>query len=170
MSGLSARRRTEGVGTAGMTWRALAIGAALLCAAPQAARAAEISIVGRWEIVEAAAAPWIEEGKRAALNAAGKALLKLVITFSPKDVSSRHKLFTCSRVEYEATELGADAIFSGNLPEPNPTAAAQRLGFPRGDIPGVDVRCPNAVFGFHFRDPATAMIALDDVIYTLKRR
>ena len=37
--------------------------------------------------------------------------------------------------------LEVDALFQGNLPEPNPAAAAARLGFPKGDIPGVDVRC-----------------------------
>ena len=49
-------------------------------------------------------------------------------------------------------------------------AAAARLGFPRGDIPSVDVRCLKAFYTFHFRDADTALINFDRVIYTLKRR
>jgi hypothetical protein len=73
-------------------------------------------------------------------------------------------------VIYEANSLEVDALFQGNLPEPNPAAAAARMGFPRSDIPGVDVRCINQTFTFHFRDASTALININNVIYTLKRR
>ena len=71
---------------------------------------------------------------------------------------------------YEPVELQVDALFQGNLPEPNPTAVALRMGFPRGDVPSVDVKCINAKFTFHFRDKDTAMINLNRVIYTFKRQ
>ena len=84
---------------------------------------------------------------------------------------SKFKLFNCKRrVIYEPNALEVDALFQGNLPEPNPAAAAAQLGFPKGDIPGVDVQMrQGAQFTFHFRDPNTALINLDRVIYTLKR-
>jgi hypothetical protein len=44
------------------------------------------------------------------------------------------------------------------------------MGFPRGEVPGVDVKCINATFTFHFRDPDTTMINLNQVVYTLKRQ
>ena len=72
---------------------------------------------------------------------------------------------------YTPNSIEVDALFQGNLPEPNPTAAAARLGFAKGkDVPGVDVRCLKALYTFHFRDPNTALINLDRVIYTLKRQ
>ncbi|MCW5692007.1 MAG: hypothetical protein KIT48_06555 [Pseudolabrys sp.] len=144
---------------------------ALLACAVSGARADDISIIGRWEIVEAMPAPWTKPEERSTLVARGRGLTKLVITFAPNSVSSKFKLFQCKRgVDYDHLRLQVDALFQGNLPEPNPTAEARRLGFPRGDIPSVDVRCINAVFSFHFRDRDTALFALDNVIYTLKRR
>jgi hypothetical protein len=131
----------------------------------------EVSIIGQWEIVDAAPAPWSPPDERPALAAEGRRLLKLAVTFAPGSVNSKFKLFNCKRrVEYESVLLPIDTLFQGNLPEPNPTAEAVRLGFPRGDIPSVDVKCINAKFTFHFRDPDTALINLNRVIYTFKRR
>ena len=142
-----------------------------LMLAPFRAPAAEVSIIGRWEIVEAAAAPWTKADEQAALAAEAKRMLHLAITFRTQEVSSNNKLFTCKRgVVYESNELEVDSIFEGNLPEPNPAATAARMGFAKGTIPGVDVKCFNAQFSFHFRDPNTALINLNSVIYTLKRR
>ena len=42
--------------------------------------------------------------------------------------------------------------------------------FPRATYPSVDVRCLKTLHTFHFRDPNTALINLDRVIYTLKRQ
>ncbi len=144
----------------------------VLPTAPARAQATDDNpLLGTWEIVEAAPAPWTAESERAALAAEGKRLLKLVVTFAPSSISSRHPTLTCkSRVLYEPTEVEPDALFQGNLPEPNPTAAAVRMGFPRKDIPGVDVRCVNGAFAYHFRDRDTALTALNNVIYTFKRR
>jgi hypothetical protein len=145
--------------------------AALSWAAMDRAARAENSILGTWEIVEAAPGPWTDPNRQAALAAEGKRMLKLVITFGPKELKSSHKLYTCKRgVIYEPNELEVDSIFDGNLPEPNPAAAGARLGFPRTGIKGIDVRCLKARFTFHFRDPDTVMTTLNNVIYTLKRR
>lgn len=150
-----------------MIARALLAALVLTAAAPGLAQ--ELSLIGTWEIVEAQPAPWVEEGKRAAAMAEGKRLLKQVVTFTPKEVVSRHKALACRRAEYEVTDYEADAIFQGNLPEPNPTAHALRLGFKRGEIPGVDLRCSTGVYSYHFRDRNTALTAFSNVIYTMKR-
>jgi hypothetical protein len=135
------------------------------------ASAAEPAIIGRWEIVEAEPAPWSPPELRQELVAEGKSLMHLVVTFAPSTVTSKFKLFNCKRrVAYETVDLPVDTLFQGNLPEPNPAAAATRMGFPRGDIPSVDVQCINAKFTFHFRDPDTALINLNRVVYTFKRR
>jgi hypothetical protein len=133
--------------------------------------AAAPSIFGKWQIVEAVPAPWSSPEQRAALTATGKRLLNTEVVFAPGSVKSKFKPFDCkSKVIYTANSIEVDALFQGNLPEPNPAAAAVRLGFPRGDIPGVDVRCLKALHTFHFRDTDTALINLDRVIYTLKRQ
>jgi hypothetical protein len=133
------------------------------------AQAQSNPLLGTWEFVEAQPAPWVDEAKHPALAAAGKRMLKQVITFAPSAVTSRQKWLACKRAEYETTTYEADALFQGNLPEPNPTAAAIRLGFKRGETPGVDLKCTSGVFSYHFRDKNTAMTALSNVIYTLKR-
>ncbi len=156
--------------TASRLCRAALAFAALVTLAPGAS-AANISILGTWEIVEAAPAPWTRPAEQAALAAAGRRVLKTEVTFAPSSISSKFKPFDCrSKVLYETNSIEVDALFQGNLPEPNPAAAAARLGFPRGDIPSVDVRCLKALHTFHFRDPNTALISLNGVIYTLKRR
>jgi hypothetical protein len=135
------------------------------------AQAGEPSILGRWQIADATPAPWTRPEEKAALTAQGKHLINLVVSFKPTSVQSKFKLFSCKRrVAYEPVELQVDALFQGNLPEPNPGAVARRMGFPRGDVPSVDVKCINAKFTFHFRDPNTALINLNRVIYTFKRQ
>ena len=135
------------------------------------ALAAGISMLGKWQIVEAVPAPWSRPEEQAALAAGGKHLLNTEVLFAPGSVKSKFKPFDCkSKVLYESNTIEVDALFQGNLPEPNPAAAATRLGFPKGDIPSVDVRCLKTLHTFHFRDPNTALINLDRVIYTFKRR
>jgi hypothetical protein len=150
----------------------ICLAAALFVAlAASATLAADVSIIGRWQITEAAPAPWAPPEHRAALAAAGKRMIDTEVTFAPGSVKSKFKPLDCkSKVLYESSSIEVDALFQGNLPEPNPAAVAARLGFPKGDIPSVDVRCLKALYTFHFRDPNTALINLDRVIYTLKRQ
>jgi hypothetical protein len=134
------------------------------------AMAAGVSILGTWQIIEGVPAPWSRPEEQAALAAAGRRMVNTEVTFAPGTVKSKFKPFDCkSKVLYESSTIEVDALFQGNLPEPNPAAAAARLGFGKGDIPSVDVRCLKALHTFHFRDPNTALINLDRVIYTLKR-
>jgi hypothetical protein len=151
--------------------RCAALTLASLWLAPTA-QAADISILGRWQIVEAQPAPWSAPEQQASLNAAGKRMVGTEVTFAPGSVKSKFKPWDCkSKVIYTANSIEVDALFQGNLPEPNPTVAAARLGFPKGkDVPGMDVRCLKALHTFHFRDPNTALINFDRVIYTLKRQ
>ena len=144
--------------------------AAFVLLASTPSRAQERSLLGTWEIVEAQPAPWTDQGQRAVLTAEGKRMVKQIVTFAPKEVISRHKALACRRAQYEPTDYEADAIFQGNLPEPNPTAAALRLGFKKGAIPGVDLKCSGGQYSYHFLDRNTALTAFSNVIYTLKRQ
>jgi hypothetical protein len=177
VSGLPASRgdiridRAFGMRHFGSLRATFACAACLAVGAAMPGAAADISILGKWEIVEAAPAPWTKPESHAALVAEGKGLMHLIINFTPTAVQSKFKLFSCKRrVVYEPVSLQVDTLFQGNLPEPNPGAVARRMGFPRGDVPSVDVKCINAKFTFHFRDADTAMFNLNRVIYTLKRQ
>lgn len=147
----------------------LAVAFAALTVA-SASSAPSVSIIGDWEIVEAAPGPWTSVEERPRLTAAGKYLLKTTISFKPKEIASKQKMFICKRAIYEPNSLEHDALFQGNLPEPNPAAAAARLGFKKGDVPGVDVACVKAKYVFHFLDRDTALTTINNIIYTLKRR
>ena len=137
---------------------------------PAPGHAQQQPLIGTWEIVEAQPAPWTPENQHASLTAEGKRLLKQIITFAPNEVISKHKALACRRAQYEPTDYEADAMFQGNLPEPNPTAAAIRLGFKKGEVPGVDLKCTSGAYSYHFRDRNTALTARSNVIYMLKRQ
>ena len=143
---------------------------ALIAAMPSGASAQSNPLLGTWEIVEAQPAPWAEEDQHAALTAAGKRLLHQTITFAPREVTSKTKSLACKRAEYEPTTHETDAIFQGNLPEPNPGAVALRFGFKKGGVPGVDLKCRSGPYSYHFRDRNTVLTARGNVIYTLKRQ
>jgi hypothetical protein len=146
---------------------AFALGLAALASWDAAAQGNPL--LGTWEIVEAQPAPWADEDRHAALAATGKRMIKQVITFAPREVISKHKALACKRAEYETTSYETDAIFQGNLPEPNPGAVALRFGFKKGEVPGVDLKCRTGAYSYHFRDRDTALTAFSNVIYTLKR-
>jgi hypothetical protein len=164
-AGRGARERTFIMTRVGCTL------AAAMIATAAYAQANETSMFGTWDFVQATPAPWSREEDGPALRAEGKRMLGTEVTFARGQVKSKFKPFDCkSKVIYTPNSIEVDALFQGNLPEPNPAAAAARLGFPRGDIPGMDVRCLKALHTFHFKDRDTAMINFNRVIYTLKRR
>ena len=57
-----------------------------------------------------------------------------------------------------------------DLPEPNQERVALNMGFAKGDVPGMEVRCTSGLYAYHFRDRDTALFAYDNVIYTLRRQ
>jgi hypothetical protein len=150
--------------------RLLLLALLALALAPLRGLAAEVALLGTWEIAEAAPAPWTTEKDRPALAAEGRRLVNVEIAFRPREVAAKGKALACKNPRYEATDYSPDALFRGALPEPQQDRMAKELGLPRGDVPGVDVTCAAGAFSYHFRDKDTALMALDDVIYTLRRR
>jgi len=134
------------------------------------ARADDIPILGDWVIIKAVVAPWVKPNEnRAPIEADLKAHLQMRITFEPTRVIAKDPTIACSDVDYERTLFAPEAIFQGNLPEPNQAEIARNLGFPKGDIPGFDVDCSTGLFSYHFADMNTMLFALNDVIYWLDR-
>jgi len=150
--------------------KAFVSAAAISLLACTAAHAQTNPLLGNWRIVSAGVAPWIGADKILTIKEDdARRFVKQKISFTAGQVKSRDPLLACKGPRYEPTKIPPAGLFQGNLPEPK-ADVAKALGLPAGDVPGVDVACPNSLFSYHFRDKDTAMFALDNVIYTLKRR
>jgi hypothetical protein len=136
-----------------------------------AATAQTNPLLGRWQIASAAVAPWIAPDKIHTMikETDVRRFVKQRITFEADSVKSRDPIFACKGATYEPTRIPPEGLFQGGLPAPQ-GEIARALGLPDGPSPGVDVACPNSRFSYHLRDKDTALFALDNVIYTLKRR
>jgi hypothetical protein len=144
--------------------------ASLLYLPARAELPGQFSPNGRWEVTQAAIAPWVGDKVALVRESEVRKLLKQRITFSARAAASQYPALNCSEATYETTRLPAAGLFQGALPDPHQATFAKAIGFPSGEISGFDMACPNARFSFHFRDRDTLLFALDNVIYTLKRR
>jgi hypothetical protein len=139
-------------------------------AASSDAAAADNSLFGTWQITDAVAAPWVHDPKPKVQSAETRKLLNMQITFAAKAMKSKYPTLNCSDASFEVSDDPPDVLFQGSLLEPNQDSVARSLGFPRGDVPSVNVSCSSGDFPFHFRDKDTVLFALNNMIYTLKRR
>ena len=127
------------------------------------------ALTGNWEIVDAAPAPWADAKERGNLAIQGKKLIKTPVSFGRTDVTSPAKALACKKADYEGTDYSPDAMFRGALLEPNQDRVVREMGFPKGDVPGVDVTCESETLSYHFRDKTTILVAFDNIVYTLKK-
>ena len=142
----------------------------LVVATATAAQAQSNPLLGRWQITTAVVAPWISADKIHTIKEDQvRRFVKQQITFEAKAVKSPDPLLDCKDPRYEPTTIPPQGLFQGNLPQPQ-AETAKLLGLPAGNVPGIDVACSNGRFSYHLRDKDTALFALDNVIYTLKRR
>jgi hypothetical protein len=133
------------------------------------AAAVDNPLLGKWQIIEVIVAPWASKLQKP-LTAETRRLLNMQITFTAKAMTSGYPTLNCSDAKFEVTSDPADVLFQGALLEPNQESIAARLGLPRGEVPTVEINCSSGDFPFHFRDKDTALFALNDMIYTIKRR
>lgn len=139
-------------------------------AQPQAAGPVH-AILGAWTITRYQIAPWVTHGEdRKDLEADGAAHLQLKVEFAPHEVIAKDPVLGCTAAVYEPTSFPPEAIFQGNLPEPDQQKIAAALGFPAGEIAGFDLDCSTGLFSFHFTDADTILFALSDVVYWLTRQ
>lgn len=150
--------------------KAIVAAAALSLLASNTAMAQTSPLLGNWQIDTAAVAPWIGPDKIHTIKEENvRRYVKQRVTFEATAVKSRDPLLACTKPSYEPTQIPPEGLFQGNLPQPQ-ADIAKALGLPAGNVPGIDVACPNSRFSYHFRDKNTVLFALDNVIYTLKRR
>lgn len=139
-------------------------------APPQEANPAH-PIFGAWTVARFEIAPWVMNGEdRKELDADGRAHLQLKIEFAPHEVMSKDPILGCTAATYEPTNYPPEAVFQGNLPEPDQQKIALALGFPEGEIAGFDLDCSTGLFSYHFANADTLLFALSDVVYWLARQ
>jgi hypothetical protein len=156
-----------------MTVRHLCIAVvALGTATLVAAHAAEPFYMGTWRFVTAAMAPW---GYPTRLqDSADKArLIGKTVTLRSKEIAGPQP-FACKGPQYQVSDFTADKLFQGAFEEMqtrdksiDPDKMAAALGFKAAPVKTLETGCE---IDFHFIDASTAQIAIDDYIYTLKKR
>lgn len=146
-----------------MDGRHFAIAATALLTAPAAA--ADPQYLGTWVIAEGHPAPWADPAQPATAPFADRILGKTV-TFTATRIIAPAPL-SCRRAAYAVHRVPPEALFQGGLPHPERDAA--RLGFVSGGIPTLETNC-NAMFEYHFARAGTALFALNNTIYVLRRR
>jgi hypothetical protein len=124
-------------------------------------------LAGAWTIAEALAAPWADPAEAKSDWAA--ALVGRTVTFGKERIEGPGE-FACAKASVAPSIFPPEALFQGNLPPANPAAEAKALGLPASDIDGAEVSCAEGLSSYHFRDPTTALVALNNVIFVLRRQ
>jgi hypothetical protein len=150
--------------------------AALLCAASfSGAKAEDAFYLGQWKIIGAAPAPWIKSDAELFPDEM-KSLVGQTITLT-SDAIDGPDGFPCREPKYEVIEGGPDMLFQGALGEMqsqnasnDPQKLAEQAGFTGAKYRTVLTGCEFAVDFSFGADQDTAMFALDNAVYTLKRQ
>lgn len=143
--------------------RAFSVAAAVMTAvAVSHPLQAQGEFAGTWTIAEWKVAPWVPAAERGAVKPNSN-ILNHTVTISPQGMTGP-KLLTCARAKYEILTSPFEGLFEGGLKAPATDARA--LGF---TAPVKTLR-PNCDFDFHLRDAGSVLFALDNVLYTMKRK
>lgn len=142
--------------------RKLLIATALSLVVPARAMQAQGAFTGTWTIAEWVVAPWVKTTERTAIKP-NPDILNRALIFTSKHVVGP-TLLSCDTPKYQLLTSPPEGLFEGGLPSAKSDAAA--LGF-KGQIKTLRPSCD---FDFHMRDTNTVMFALDNVLYTMKRK
>lgn len=151
--------------------RTTIFGAAAAFAAALAATAATAvtdfypAYIGAWTIAEGHAAPWVDP-KDPATAPFDDRILGKTVTFTPERIIAPRPL-SCRKADYSLHDVPPEALFQGGLTRPAEQATA--LGFSGPTSRRLDTNC-NAMLEYHFTDAGTMLFALNNTIYTLRRK
>lgn len=148
----------------------LAVILAALVVSPASAQ--QSSYLGAWKFVAAVPAPWAPSPNK--IDAAeAKGLVGKTVTFAPKAISGP-KVFACKGPHYKLSDFSADMLFEGQFGEmhdadhtKDPLQLAHALGFTGTSFKTLETGCE---IDWHFADPRTAEIGLNNFVYTLKKQ
>ena len=138
---------------------------ACLAAQPATAAAPQRPFYGHWLIAEAHPAPWHNPADPGTAPFDDHILGKLIVYMPARIVGPR--VLACKGPHYRMLEVGPDYLFQGGLTAPALQAAA--LGFRGSRIATLETGCAGAI-DFHFINATTALFALDNMVYTLRKQ
>jgi hypothetical protein len=146
--------------------------ATTLAAAVLPAHADEAFYLGAWKLDSAVVAPWADPHDKPDA-AAMKALIGKTVALTPTAISGP-KVFVCKGPHYKVSNFTADMLFQGAFEEmhdadksADPQKLAAALGFTGTSFKTLETGCD---IDWHFVDPSTAEVGLDDYVYTLKKQ
>jgi hypothetical protein len=150
--------------------------AAILCAATfSGATADEAFYLGQWRVTAVAKAPWTKSDAELDQSEM-QALLGKTIALKPDRVEGPGG-FPCKGPQYEVIEGGPDMLFQGMFGEMHeanasndPQQLAEQVGFAGAHYRTVITGCEYEVDFSFGADSDTAMFALNNAVYTLKRQ
>lgn len=136
--------------------------ATLAFAAFGTTEAAGPSLIGEWRVTRAVTAPYAETEFPALSGVIGK-----TVTVSARKVRGPSPL-SCGRARIAETEVPPPGLFQGGLGA-DYSAALLSLALPDQPLSGASLTCDAGIFEFHFVNDETAIIGLDNRIWTLDR-
>ena len=147
------------------TFAAMLAALACLAAVPATASAPQRPFYGRWLIAEAHPAPWYNPSDPGTAPFDDHLVGKSIVYMTAHIVGPR--LLACRGPHYRMLEATPDYLFQGGLTAPAAQAAA--LGFRGNRIATLETGCAGAI-DFHFVNETTALFALDNMVYTLRKQ
>jgi hypothetical protein len=137
--------------------------AAMAVATP--ARADDPAFLGTWVITQARTAPWAKADSAFSPDEQRR-LVGAQVTYRDKRIVAPAPL-GCADPHYRISQVPPDYLFQGTLTDP--VGQARALGFPSPRSYVLETGCEGLI-DFHFVNPTTAMFALNNMLYTLKKR
>jgi hypothetical protein len=137
-----------------------------------AAHADEAFYMGTWKLDSATVAPWANPRDKPD-SAEMKSLIGKTVVLTPAGIAGP-KAFACKGPHYKLTDYTADLLFQGAFGEMHdndknvdPQKLATALGFSGTSFKTLETGCE---FDWHFVNPTTAEIGLNNYVYTLKKQ
>jgi hypothetical protein len=135
--------------------------------------AADPFYLGTWKIASAVVAPWADHARLDTSEM--KSLTGKTVVIGPKEIVGPRTL-ACKDPVYRVEDYPADWLFQGAFGEmhdrdksADPAKIAATLGF-RGLSWKVVITGCASELEYHFIDPGTAAIGLNDYVYILKKQ
>lgn len=148
--------------------------ALLLLAFAFNAQAADPFYLGTWTVTSAVVAPWWK-GPQPPDAAEKNALLGKTIVIAAQRISGPRQ-FACQGPHYQVKDYPADMLYQGGFGEMHerdktvdPVKVAASVGFKGTAWKTLETGCATEL-DFHFLDPSTASVALNNYLFTLKKR
>src|SRR5258706_11777016 len=158
-----------------LLYSCLVIAALSLSTVAPAASASDTFYIGTWKIVSAVTGPWWNDPAHKPDATEMRTLVGKTVTITAKAIQGPRQA-ACPRTRYEVKDYPADMLFEGAFGEmhtrdssADPVKIAASVGFRGSSWKTLETGCGNEI-NYHFIDPATAAFALNNYIYTLKKR